>query len=398
MKALAIIPARGGSKGIPMKNIRLLCGKPLIAWNIEASLKSRFTDRTVVSTDDLHIASISRMYGAEVVMRPPEISDDFAPSESALMHVLDQLDSSEGYRPDIIVFLQCTSPLTSAEDIDGAVENLIMTGADSAFSATPFHYFLWRSRTGTSEAEEINHDRSTRLLRQEREPQFLENGAIYVMKSEGFKKARHRFFGRTSMYVMPNDRSLEIDEPLDLEIAEFLLRRTIGTERMISLPESVELLVMDFDGVFTDNRVTVFQDGREAVVCSRSDGMGITMLKKTGLDMLVVSKEQNAVVSARCSKLGIVCHQGIDDKETFLQHYLSSRNIEPVNVVYLGNDINDLGCMKMVGCSVAVGDAHSSVIAEAKIVLNNGGGNGAVRELCDMIIKRMKMTASKEGK
>ncbi len=222
MEILAIIPARGGSKGIPHKNTRLIGSKPLIAYAIESAHQANL-NRVIVSTDDEKIASISNKMGAEAIRRPADISGDLNSSESALLHALEHLEKEEGYRPDLLVFLQCTSPLTLPEDIDGTIQSLLNENADSALAVTPFHYFLWKfDKKG--HAVGINHDKAVRLLRQQNSLQYLETGAVYVMRSKGFKKAKHRFFGKTSMYVMPPERCLEIDEPVDLHIAELLLR------------------------------------------------------------------------------------------------------------------------------------------------------------------------------
>jgi N-acylneuraminate cytidylyltransferase len=220
---VAIIPARGGSKGIPRKNLRFLAGKPLIAHTIEQALQARLVDRVLISTDDDEIAVVSEQYGAEVIWRPTDISGDAASSELALLHAIDYLRETEGYRPALVVFLQCTAPLTIPEDIDGTVRTLVEENADSALAVTPFHFFLWR-RDKSGDAVGINHDKRLRPLRQEREPQFLETGAVYVMRTQGFKRAKHRFFGKTAMYVMPPERCLEVDEPVDFRIAEALMR------------------------------------------------------------------------------------------------------------------------------------------------------------------------------
>jgi CMP-N-acetylneuraminic acid synthetase len=196
MECLAIIPARGGSKGIPRKNILPLAGKPLIAYNIEQARLAHSVNRVVVSTDDAEIGAIARQYGAEVVWRPAEISGDSASSESALLHVLESLQAAEGYRPDVLVFLQCTSPLTLAEDIDGTLQALLDAQADTALAVIPFHYFVWKPQPD-GDAVGINHNKGYRPLRQEREPQYLETGAVYVMRVPGFEAARHRFFGKT---------------------------------------------------------------------------------------------------------------------------------------------------------------------------------------------------------
>ncbi|MBW2365160.1 MAG: acylneuraminate cytidylyltransferase family protein [Deltaproteobacteria bacterium] len=223
MKVAAIIPARGNSKGILRKNIKLLAGKPLVAHAIDCAKSSRFVDRVIVSTDDTEIAAVSQNSGAEIVQRPQEISGDSASSEIALLHSLDHLYHSDAYEPDLVVFLQCTAPLTLPEDIDGTIQALLDENADSALAVTPFHYFLW-NQDESGNAVGINHDKRFRPLRQDRERQFLETGAVYVMRTQGFKETKHRFFGKTAIYVMPPERCLEIDEPVDLRIAEILMQ------------------------------------------------------------------------------------------------------------------------------------------------------------------------------
>ncbi len=180
MKILSIIPARGGSKGITRKNVRILGGSSLVGRTIMASLGTTRITRTIVSTDDMEIANVALEYGAEVVGRPPAISKDDSLSEDALLHVLDYLKTRRAYEPDIVVWLQCTSPLTTSEDIDGTIQTLIDENADSALSVVPFHYFLW-----DKDANGINHDKTTRLRRQERDYQFVTSDSpsffIYIL-------------------------------------------------------------------------------------------------------------------------------------------------------------------------------------------------------------------------
>ncbi|MHA1368344.1 MAG: acylneuraminate cytidylyltransferase family protein [Promethearchaeota archaeon] len=223
MKVIAVIPARGGSKGIPGKNIRIVAGRPLISYTIEAALKVQSIDRVIVSTDSDEIKAVAETAGAEVFRRPDEISGDLASSEEALIHVLETLKQKENYLPDLLVFLQCTSPLTVTGDIEKTVEKLIREKADCALTVAPFHYFLWRYDP-VEGAVGINHNKRNRPMRQQREPQYLETGAVYVMRTEGFIKHRHRFFGRVAMEIVPVERWLEIDDPADLEIAEFRLK------------------------------------------------------------------------------------------------------------------------------------------------------------------------------
>lgn len=391
-KAVAIIPARGGSKGVPRKNALPLAGKPLVAWSIDQAKAAKHVDRVVVSTDDPEIATISQRYGAQVVMRPDEISGDAASSESAVLHALDQL-AEEGYKPDLTVFLQCTSPLTIAEDIDGCVEAMLEQQADTALAVIDFHYFVWRN-DASGNATGINHDKSVRQLRQDREQQLLETGAIYVMNTAGFKQHKHRFFGKTATYIMPQHRRLEIDEPVDFEVAEHLLRHRLAQDAASKLPKRIDAVIFDFDGVFTDNGVILNQDGVESVRCDRMDGLGINLLEKAGVPMLVLSKEKNPVVLARCKKLRLECLHGIDEKGPALRKWLGDRGYVIENTVYVGNDVNDEPCLKIVGCPIVVADAHESVKPLAKIILDQPGGRGAVRAVCDMILKHVEATAN----
>lgn len=149
---------------------------------------------------------------------------------------------------------------------------------------------------------------------------------------------------------------------------------------------SIEALILDFDGVLTDDRVLTFADGTEAVMSSRSDGMGIQLLRESGLPMVVISKERNPVTLARCAKLQLEVFTGIDDKVEVMNSWLERTGIALGAAVYVGNDINDLPCMRVVGCSVAPSDAHPHVLAEVDVVLSAAGGGGAVRELADAIL------------
>jgi len=388
-QTLAIIPARGGSKGIPHKNLRLLAGKPLVAHTVTQAIQAQSVDRIVVSTDDSEIAQVARRYGAEVVWRPASISGDTASSESALLYTLEHLDANEDYAPDLLVFLQCTSPLTHSEDIDGTIQALLDEEADSALAVTHFHYFVWKSATQGG-AVGINHDKNVRLRRQDRAPQYLETGAVYVMRTPGFIESKHRFFGKTALHVMPAERCLEIDEPVDLEIAEVLLRHREQARRAELLPKPISALVLDFDGVFTDNHVVVREDGLESVRCHRGDGWGLSGLKAMGLPLLVISSEKNPVVAARCDKLGLPYAQAIEDKLTTLTDWTREHGISLESLVYLGNDVNDLACLEAVGCGVVVNDAHPEVVPSAQMVLERRGGQGAIRELADLILGTMK--------
>jgi YrbI family 3-deoxy-D-manno-octulosonate 8-phosphate phosphatase len=388
MKFLAIIPARGGSKGIPGKNLKLVGGVPLIVHTIRAAQGSLHVQRILVSTDSPEIAAVARASGAESIERPPEISGDRASSEAALLHALGELQRTEGTQPDYVVFLQCTSPLTTAADIDGTIEELLAHSADTALAVAPAHHFLWR-HDPAGNAVGVNHDKNIRLLRQQRTPEFIETGAVYVLKTSGFLAARHRFFGQTAFHVTPRNRCMEIDEPDDLFMAEALLLQARQATAATALPTQPAAIIFDFDGVFTDNRVLVLEDGREAVQCDRGDGWGLECARRLNLPMAVFSTEKNPVVTARCRKLKLECHQALPRKWPALQTWLSERQIDPSRVIYVGNDTNDLECMAAVGCPVAVADAYPAVKAAAKIVLRAAGGHGAIRELLELVEQKL---------
>lgn len=155
-------------------------------------------------------------------------------------------------------------------------------------------------------------------------------------------------------------------------------------------PLNIDLLVFDFDGVMTDNRVLVFEDGQEAVMCNRSDGLGIDMLKKSGVRVIVVSTEKNRVVAARCNKLGIEYHQGVDDKSEVVKSEAIKYGGTLEKTIYVGNDVNDLPAIEIVGYSIGVADSHHEILKNVDLILNSKGGNGAVREVADLILKAEK--------
>ena len=158
------------------------------------------------------------------------------------------------------------------------------------------------------------------------------------------------------------------------------------------------MVVMDFDGVLTDDLVYVSEDGREMVVCSRSDGMGLELLRKSGMKLAVISKEPNPVVSFRCNKLKIPYQQGIEEKFAVFQKIVADAGLKMEQVLYIGNDINDLECMAAAGYNATVADAHPEVLKRAQWILSRPGGKGAVREMCDAILFAKRKTAANISK
>jgi len=222
MNVLAIIPARGGSKAIPRKNVVDFGGKPLIAWSIETALASRLVTRTVVSTDDDEISAVAEACGAEVVRRPAAISGDEAASEDALLHVLDDLRQGENYEPDLVLFVQATSPLRDADDFDSAIETLISEQADSLVSVGPFHGFLWALADGS--ATPVNYDPLKRPRRQDLPAEYvMENGSFFICKTHILRQLKCRLGGKITVYKQSLVNSFEINEPEDLPFLSGLL-------------------------------------------------------------------------------------------------------------------------------------------------------------------------------
>lgn len=220
MKILAIIPARGDSKRLPRKNLLPIQGKPLIVYSIEAALESQEVNRVVVSTDNQEIADVSKKAGAEVVLRPASLSHDTASSESALLHVLDTLEQKEKYTPDLVVFLQCTSPIRKKDDIDRALETYRKTKVDSLFSACRNDKFIWRlSPQGPMS---LNYDYKNRKREQDVPLEFRENGSIYIFSPKLLREHNNRLGGKIGVYEMGFWSSFQVDTVEDLELIQWI--------------------------------------------------------------------------------------------------------------------------------------------------------------------------------
>jgi YrbI family 3-deoxy-D-manno-octulosonate 8-phosphate phosphatase len=397
---LAIVPARGGSKGIPRKNIRLFAGYPLIAYSIAAGLQSETVTRVIVTTDDEEIAETARRFGAGTpFLRPPELAGDRTLDLPVFQHALTWLAEHEGYRPDVVVHLRPTTPLRPPNLVDRSVHILLEhPEADSVRAVTPAHQIPFKMWLVEDEDKPIRPlmtvpgiDEPYNAPRQILPHAYFHNGLIDIIRPATILEM-NSMSGKTIMPVMFDPGyDIDLDTPNDWRRAEERIMR--GGPLMVwpgkprrPIPEKVELLVMDFDGVLTDNRVWVDQDGREMVAANRSDSLWLNLLREKGVQVLVLSKETNPVVAARCRKLNIPYVQGVDDKETALKKLLSERGVDRVYTVYCGNDVNDLPCFPLVGWAVAVADSVPEVARQADFVLSIAGGHGAVRELCEIIL------------
>ena len=222
---LAIIPARGGSKGIPKKNIRLLAGKPLIAYTIEAALKSKYIDKVVASTEDEEIAEVSRKYGAEVIKRPEELARAESPTIDAIFHALEVL-KTENYTPDIVILLQPTSPLRNAKDIDNAVELFLDSDCGSVVSVCEVeHSPYWSFKIEKGHLKTLFEEEYGRMRRQDLPKVYSPNGAIYVSTPEILHNYKDFYCNYIIPYIMPIERSVDIDNEVDFMLAELLVKK-----------------------------------------------------------------------------------------------------------------------------------------------------------------------------
>ncbi|WP_438486199.1 cytidylyltransferase domain-containing protein [Streptomyces sp. S186] len=399
---VAVIPARGGSKGVPAKNLAAVGGVPLVARAVRECRAARLVTDVVVSTDDAGIAAAARGAGAVVIRRPGDLAGDTATSEAAVRHAMDAYEAEAGRPVDAVLLVQCTSPFLVSEEIDAVAAAVVEGGADSALTVAPFHGFVWRDADPDDPAAPqatgghgVNHDKSFRPRRQDRPQDLLETGAAYAMDAAGFRAAGHRFFGRTELVRTDPARVLEIDDPHDLARARALAPLLDGPRpgalvgsSPTALPTSddIDAVVLDFDGTQTDDRVLVDADGRETVAVHRGDGLGIAALRRSGLKLLILSTERNPVVAARARKLKVPVLHGIDRKDIALKQWCEEAGVTPERVLYVGNDVNDLPCFDLVGWPVAVASAHDVVRGAARAVTATPGGSGAVREIAGWLL------------
>ena len=221
MKTIAVIPARGGSKGVPRKNILEIAGLPLLAYSILAAQKSKYVERVIVTTDDEEISAVAKQYGAEVIVRPKELADDIIMPDASIVHVIESL-VIDSYHPDCIVFLQPTSPIRFQDDIDNALEIFKNNEVDTVFSGVDIHPFFWKKNEDTFLP--VNFNPKARKRRQELDPEIIENGSIYISKVSNYINYKDRFGDKVMTYIMSNHTLFEIDEQSDFLLIESLMK------------------------------------------------------------------------------------------------------------------------------------------------------------------------------
>ena len=398
---LAVVPSRGGSKSIPRKNLKSLGWIPLLAYSVAAGLESETVDRVLVSTDDPEIMRTAKRFGAEVpFQRPSDIADDQAPDLPVFQHALQWLSENEGYRPDLVVHLRPTSPFRPPKGVDEAVKFFIRDPeADSLRAVIPSGqnpFKMWRIEAGRMVPlipcglyEPYNQPRQ--LLPKT----YWQTGLMEIIRSETILEKGSMTGDRILPWVTDPAYAVDLDNLFQWQLAENWLRFApapyVSPKRPAEEARRIRLVVFDFDGVFTDNRVLISEEGRESVLCSRADGLGVALLRSAGVNAVVLSSETSPVVRARCEKLGIPCLQGVSDKGHEIESVAAHHGAALSDTAYLGNDLNDLDCLRRAGFSAVPADAHPECRNAAKLVLEKSGGRGAVREFCEWIIQNRRM-------
>ena len=382
----------------------MFAGYPLIAWSIAAAKQAESVTRIIVSTDDEEIAAVAREYGAETpFLRPDELAQDKTTDLPVFEHTLKWLEDVEGYRSDVIVQLRPTSPIRPRMMVDDAIRILLEhDDADSVRGVVPAAQNPYKMWHFNGEGKPLNPlltadgiAESYNAPRQILPSVYWQTGHIDAIRVSTITQKKSLTGNVVYPLLIDPKYTVDIDTLSDWAKYEALVYS--GLE-MVSpgkfrraMPETIKMVICDFDGVVTDNLVITDQDGKESVIASRSDSMHIKKLRETGIEVMIISSEPNPVVMARAKKMGVeaIHNVGMQDKGRVMRDVLEQKNVKAENVIYIGNDLNDLPCFEIAGWSVAVADAYPEIIRAADHVLTKTGGHGAIRELCEIILKQL---------
>ncbi|XP_063785466.1 N-acylneuraminate cytidylyltransferase [Pseudophryne corroboree] len=380
----AVVLARGGSKGIPHKNIKRLAGKPLIAWVLRAAAACGGFDSIWVSTDSDEIEKVAKQYGAQVHRRTPEVSRDTTSSLETIQEFL--LHHPE---VDIVGNIQATSPCLHPSDLTKVVDMIRTEGYDSVFSVVRHHLFRWREVKASGEATVAeNFNPKCRPRRQDWSGELYENGSFYFatkdLITQGYLQG-----GKMAYYEMKPEHSVDIDIDLDWPIAEQRVKRYgyFGTGG----PTLVQLLVCNIDGCLTDGRVYVNQD-HELISYSLRDLDGIRMLLDRNVQVRLISERNISPTLVSTLKLPCTIEANVSKKKDVLERWKEELGLKSWNqVAYMGCSNSDVECLKLVGTSGVPADACTAAKMTDAFVCQYGGGYGAIQEFADHIIMLMEM-------
>lgn len=383
MKKIAILPLRKDSKGIPGKNKKKMVGRPLFCWVLTEAVFSDL-DTVYIFTDDEEILTfVEREYHwtpkVKAFLRNEKNANDTASTESTMLEFSEKINQDY----DILCLLQATSPLALADDINRGLKKIMEETFDSAVSVVKTHRFVWNN-DGTSQ----NYDVFNRPRRQDFEGLLIENGAVYCTTRKAFLESKNRVSGKIGLVEMAEESLMEIDNLSDWQIVEQLL---IERQKSMKANKRIEYLVLDVDGVFTDGGIYYNEGGEFAKKFDMRDGMGLEILRQNNVKVVVLTSENSELVAQRMKKLQIQnVFLGIKDKYSFLKHFLAAKNSSFESVAYVGDDVNDLANICSSGWSFAPADATEIVKMHADIILNNNSGAGAIREVCEILLKYNK--------
>lgn len=384
-RIVGFIPARGGSKSIPLKNVRPFNGKPLICYSIDAAMGCEAIDLVVVSTDDQQIANVvSERYGnnsqVEVFWRDPNTATDTASTESAM------LDFAEKREFDHIILMQATSPFTAKSDLEGAIDHYFSAAFGGLISVTRQKRFFWNS--DSEGAVPLNYDPQQRPRRQDFSGQLVENGAFYISSRENLIQSKCRVSEPYTLWEMDEVSYFEMDEPSDWVIGENLMRLKNSQESPVAgIASAIKLVITDVDGVLTDAGMYYDNEANELKKFNTRDGKGFELLRKAGIKVGIITAEDTEIVARRGKKLQVdYLYQGVKDKVAVLNEILQELSIPAQEVAYIGDDLNDLGVLSKVGLSACPSNAEKEVFEVATYHCQAPGGGGCFRELANLIL------------
>lgn len=377
---IAFIPVRGGSKSIPLKNIKELAGKPLVYWTALACQNAKCIDKVIIATDSDDIKRVVLSFGfskLEVYDRDSENAKDTSSTESVMLEYIKKSDLNDN---DYFFLIQATSPLTQAENIDKAFKQLLEERSDSLLSCVVCKRFFW-NKEGVS----INYNYKARPRRQDFNGYMMENGAIYINKVQNILKEKNRLSGKISIYEMREYTATEIDEPEDWIILERLIEKYVNSK-----PTKVNICKMfltDCDGVLTDGGMYYNSSGDAMKKFNTKDGMSFQLLKEHGIITGIITGENTKIVRERAKKLKIdEVHLGIKNKIIIVEELSKKYNIPLENIAYVGDDINDIEVLSSVGISFSPSDCIEKIKPYVKYYLKSKGGDGAVREAVEFLL------------
>ena len=385
MKVIAFIPVRGGSKSIPLKNIKLFCGKPLVCWNIEALEACEKVDEVIVATDsdDIWKTVESRKYSkTKLYRRSAENACDTASTESVMLEYIKYANLPE---EDIFMLVQATSPLTETVHFTEALQMYSNYEYDSILTCVRNYRFFW-NENGTSK----NYDYMNRPRRQNFSGMLMENGAFYINTVKNILSNGNRLSGKIGIYEMPDYTATEIDEPDDWTILESLMQRHVLSKQK-SEQKHIKLFLCDVDGTLTDGGMYYSETGDELKKFNTRDGMGFQLLREARIKTGIITSENTKIVENRAKKLKIdFLRQSKRDggKVAAAQEICDELGITFSEVAYIGDDINCVELLSRVGLSACPADACDKVKSIPGIVaMTRNGGDSCVREFIELLLK-----------